>query len=159
MLMKGSPEDVIERLRDVPARIAKAFDGRAAARLDAAPAGDGWSAGEILAHLRASNDIVATRAYMILARDNPPLPAFDERAWAAVAGYARLEILDSLQACTSRREELVAALREVAPEGWARTGQHEARGPITLLDVLAGLMEHEEEHCAQIESLFAARPS
>ncbi len=148
-----SPSDVIERLRDVPARIARAFSRPQTPAFYAAPAVGEWSPAEILAHLRASDDIVAYRAYMILARDNPPLPAFDERRWVEVTGYARLDALESLQVYTLRREELVAMLREQPPEAWARAGQHEQRGAVTLLDVLTTLVEHEEEHVAQIESL------
>src|SRR5260370_36836855 len=102
--------EVIERLRDVPARIAKASGTRPASGLSAAPAKGEWSPAEILAHLRASDDILAYRAYMILARDNPPLPAFDERNWAEVAGYAHMDALDSLQTFSRRREELVTML-------------------------------------------------
>jgi uncharacterized damage-inducible protein DinB len=147
-----SQNEMIERLRDVPARIATAFGTRSASQLYAAPAEGGWSVAEILAHLRASDDILAYRAYMILARDNPPLPAFDERHWAEIAGYGRLDVLDSLQVYTLRREELVAMLRELPPEAWARAGQHEQRGPVTLLDALTALVEHEEEHVAQLEA-------
>ncbi len=149
-----SPSPLIERLQDVPARIATTFGRRRAPLLYAAPAEGEWSPAEILAHLRASDDILASRAYMILARDNPPLPAFDERRWTEAAGYARLDVLDSLQTYTLRRDELVTMLYELAPEAWARTGQHEQRGAVTLLDVLTTLVEHEEEHCAQLESLI-----
>lgn len=147
--------DLIERLWDVPSRIAKAFGHRPPSRLDIRPADGGWSVGEILAHLRASDDILAARAYMILARDNPPLPAFDERRWAEVSGYGQLEILDSLQTYTLRREELVRMLRELPAEAWSRTGQHEQRGEVTLHDMLKVLADHEAEHCVQIEALLA----
>lgn len=43
------------------------------------------------------------------------------------------------------------------PQGaWLRTGIHEQNGPKTLLDVVTGLIEHEQEHCAQIEAICAA---
>ena len=153
-----SPNHVIERLRDVPSRIARLFGTLPASRLSAAPAEGEWSTTEILAHLRASDDVLAYRAYMILARDNPPLPAFDERRWAEVAGYARLDALDSLQTYARRREELVTLLDGLASEAWARTGQHETRGAVTLLDVLTTLLEHEEEHCAQLEAAVTYPP-
>jgi hypothetical protein len=144
--------EVIERLRDVPARIAKAFGKRPASQLSAAPAKGEWSPAEILAHLRASDDILAYRAYMILIRDNPPLPAFDERRWAEVSGYAHMDALDSLQTYSRRREELVTMLDGLEPEAWERTGQREQRGAVTLLGVLTTLLDHEEEHCAQLET-------
>lgn len=146
-----STAEVIERLQTIPGRIASAFGGRSASELRAAPGEGEWSPAEILAHLRAADDILSYRAYMMLARDNPPLPAFDERRWAEVVGYARLDPLASLRAYTLRRKELVRMLRGLAPEAWARTGQHEQRGEVTLLDIMTTLAVHEQEHCAQME--------
>ena len=153
MTTAGSYNDLIERLWEVPSRIAAAFGGRSTAQLATAPAAGEWSAAEILAHLRASDDILAYRAYMILVRDNPPLPAFDERRWAEVAAYDEVDFATSLAAFTLRRAELVAALRRARVDDWRRTGAHETRGTITLLDVARGVVEHEEEHCAQLEAM------
>lgn len=148
-------ELVIQRLAAIPERMRRAVAGRCDERLHAAPADGEWSASAILAHMRAADDIQAPRVLMILARDNPPLPAFDERRWAEIAAYADLEFAASLAVFALRRAELVAALRQVAPGDWRRTGAHEIRGPVTLLDVVRGLLEHEEEHCTQLEALSA----
>ena len=144
--------DLIDRLSATPARIARAIAGWPDARLRAAPAG-AWSAAEVLAHLRASDDILALRAFMILARDNPPLPSFDDRRWAEVAGYAQADFHASLEAFRLRRAELAAMLGRAAAGDWDRAGAHEQRGPITLLDVVQWIVEHEEEHCEQLEAL------
>ncbi|MBF6589370.1 MAG: DinB family protein [Ktedonobacterales bacterium] len=139
-------QEVLTRLETAPGRIAAAVAGWDGARLRAAPAAGEWSAAEILAHLRASDDILAYRAYMLLARDQPPLSLFDERRWAEVAGYAQSDFHQSLAAFTLRRAELVRMRAAAPPEAWARTGMHESRGPITLLEVLRVLADHEEEH-------------
>jgi hypothetical protein len=145
--------DMLARMAATPTRIAAACGARTEAQLRAAPTENEWSAAEILAHLRAADDILAYRAYMMLVRDNPPLPVFDERRWAAVAGYAQLDPHESLRAFTLRRTELLAMLRAAAPDDWQRTGVHEQRGAVTILDMLRVLVEHEEEHCAQLEAI------
>lgn len=94
------------------------------------------------------------RAYAILARDNPPLTPYDERRWGQIVGYARADFRTSLELFTLRRAELVNMLRQIAPADWQRSGVHETRGRLLLSDVIAGLVEHEEEHCAQIEALL-----
>jgi hypothetical protein len=81
------------------------------------------------------------------------LPSFDERRCAEAAGYAQAEFHTSLETFRLRRAELAAMLRRAAPGGWRRAGAHEERGPITLLDVIESVMEHEEEHCEQLEAL------
>jgi hypothetical protein len=145
--------DLIARIAATPARITQALSGWTEAQLCAAPAGSGWSAPEILAHLRASDDILAVRAFMILARDNPPLPSFDERRWAEVAGYTQADLHTSLETFKLRRAELVAMLRRAAPADWERIGTHEERGPIALFDIIEHITKHEEEHCEQLEAL------
>ena len=145
--------NVLSRLAGVPSRIARA----SAALTEAAKrptTGDGeWSAGDILAHLRASNDIWSHRMHAILVRDNPPLPAYDERRWAGVAGYAQIDYASSLNIYTLQRAELVTMLRGIALDDWQRFGTHEVKGSMTLVDVVLSLVEHEEEHCAQLEAI------
>lgn len=150
---EGGPEQVVERLAAIPDRIGRAVAGWSDARLHTAPAADEWPASDVLAHLRASDDIMAPRLLMMLARDNPPLPAFDDRRWAEIAAYADLDFAPLLAAFALRRAELVAALRRAAADDWQRMGTHEVRGTVTLLDVARGLVDHEEEHCAQLEAL------
>jgi hypothetical protein len=145
--------DLIDSLSAIPARIVQATAGWSEAQLRTAPAGDGWSAAAILAHMRASDDILAYRAYMILVRDGAPLASFDERRWAEVAGYTQADFHTSLEVFNLRRAELAAMLRRAGPDDWQRSGAHEERGPITLLEIVTHIVEHEEEHCAQIEAI------
>jgi hypothetical protein len=145
-------QNLLDRLATIPARIARAVAGRSEAELQAQPAGDEWSAAAIFAHLRASDDILTPRLYAILVRDNPPLPAYDDRRWAEVAGYAQADFQTSLSLFTLRRAELVAMLRRIAPADWQRAGHHETHGPISILQIVTHLVEHEEEHCTQLEA-------
>jgi hypothetical protein len=41
---------------------------------------------EILAHLRACDDLWSHSIYAMLAQDNPALPLLDERRWAGKSG-------------------------------------------------------------------------
>jgi hypothetical protein len=145
--------DLIARLSAIPARIGQATAGWSEGQLRAAPAGHDWSAAAVLAHMRASDDILAYRAYMILVRDSAPLPSFDERRWAEVAGYTEADFRTSLEAFRLRRAELAAMLRRAGPGDWRRSGVHEERGALALIDIITHVVEHEEEHCAQIEAL------
>lgn len=148
-----TPAEVLARLEAIPARIAAALvEWSHQEEPRAMPTEDEWGPAQILAHLRASNFILASRVYMILARVKPPLPAFDERRWAEVAGYARRDVSASLQAYTLLRDELVAMVRTQASDAWVHIGMHEQRGPVTLMDAIVGLVDHEEEHCMQLDA-------
>lgn len=143
---------IVARLADVPRRIADVVENWDDERLRAAVNGE-WSAAAILAHIRASDDILAYRAYAVLARDQPPLIAYDERCWAAVALYSNLDFHTSLTLFTLKRAELVNMLNHLSAEQWQRVGIHEVHGAMSLPNVLLGLLEHEEEHCEQLENL------
>ncbi len=147
-------EDWVNRLAAVPDRLARAVAGQSEAALSQVSASSGWSARYIFAHIRASDDIVAYRYYGMLVRDNPPLPAYDEHRWADLAGYVDADFQASLQAFALRRAELVGVLRRMGADDWQRVGTHETRGEVSMLNELIYQVEHEEEHCGEVEMLY-----
>jgi DinB family protein len=147
-------DDLLTRLAATPHAIATLFANHADAEIVAAHGGE-WSAAVVLAHLRAADDIQSYRAYAILARDDAPMPAFDERRWAEAVGYALLPPRESAAVYAGKRGELVAMLRRTSPEEWDRTCRHETIGDLTLWAQISNLVEHEEEHAEQLQSTLA----
>ncbi len=145
--------ELLARLAAVPARFATACGRFEEADAVVHPAAGEWSPAEVLAHLRASHDITEPRILAILARDNPPLPAFDERRWQEVARYVALPMTQSLETLRLRRHELVRALRGLPAAAWMRIGLHEERGPLTVLEIARDIAAHDEEHCVQVERM------
>ena len=143
-------EMLVSRLAAAPAHfqalLARLED---ADSVTAATAGE-WSPHEVVAHMRAANDILEPRVFQVLVRPNTPLIGFDEDRWLQVLGYSKLPVTDLLQTMAWRRRELVNALRNVAPEDWERSGIHEVRGPMTVFELATQIAEHEQEHLAQI---------
>lgn len=153
--MEMTPEsiaDLLDHLAIVPDRIARAVTGWSPEELRAPLDNDGWSAAEILAHLRASDDILAWRLHALLVRDDLPLTSLDERRWAEVAGYAGAKFVSSLTAFRLRRQDLVTSLRRATAADWRRSGLHEDRGRVSLWELATWLAEHEDEHCATLEA-------
>jgi uncharacterized damage-inducible protein DinB len=148
-------DELVERLAATPGRVAAAAEGKSPEQLAAQPTGGEWSAVAVLAHLRASDDILAPRLIAMLVREEPTMPAFDDRRWGEVMGYDAADFHELLATFTFRRAELVRVLRRLTPSDWRRRGTHEARGPITLAETLRHLAEHEAEHCLQLETLLA----
>jgi DinB family protein len=146
---------LIARVLRGPGQVSRVFSMLTDEQLRAPLAPGEWSPAEALAHLRAADDIQSIRAYMILARDEPPLPAFDERVWSEVAGYLTLHPRASLDLYFRRRIELAHMLRGVARADFERAGVHEALGRLTLQGLLENLASHEEEHVAQLEVVGA----
>jgi hypothetical protein len=149
-------DDLVERLAATPGRMAALAGGRSPEELSAKPEDGEWSAVQVLAHLRASDDILSPRLVAMLVLEEPPLPAFDDRRWEAVMAYAEADFQELLATFTFRRAELVRVLRGLAPADWQRAGLHEAHGRITLLETLRHLVEHEEEHGLQLGALLGS---
>jgi hypothetical protein len=143
---------LIARVLRGPGQVSRIFALLSDEQLRTSPAPGEWSPAEVLAHLRAADDIQSIRAYMILTRDEPPLPAFDERVWAEMAGYLTLHPRASLDLYFRRRIELAHMLRGVTPANFERAGMHETLGRLSLQALLENLASHEEEHVAQLEA-------
>ncbi len=144
-------EEVLSRLESAPQRFAVALSRFEDADSVMQSEGGEWSPLEVLAHVRASNDIMEPRLFQVLVRDNPVLPAYDDAAWARVGRYASLPITALLQTMRLRRKELVHALRGLPQPLWERTGAHEERGRMTLFELALYVANHDAEHIAQIE--------
>jgi hypothetical protein len=149
-------EQILSRLASAPARYAAALSrledaDSVAGGSERATPGD-WSPPEVFAHVRAAQDILEPRIFYTLVNETPPLLAYDERRWAEIARYATLPVIESLEMMRLRRNELVRALRGIAPEDWERSGTHEVRGPMTVMEIARYIADHEDEHVAQIES-------
>lgn len=153
-MLNDEIDALLDRLADTPGRIAITVAGRDAAQLAERMAAEEWSPLAVLAHMRAADDILAPRLVAMLVREEPALPAFDERRLGEVMGYEVADFHELLTGFAFKRAELVRALRRVELRDWRRTGMHESRGQITLLETLRHLVEHEAEHCLQIETLL-----
>src|SRR5688500_17275035 len=112
-----------------------------------------WSIHDVLDHLRGSYAIISYRIYTVLIRDNPPMPAIDERQWALVDYYSTLDVQYSMATFSRMRIELLVMLQTLTPADWERTIQHETNGTMSLWTMMEHLVSHEEEHCEQIEKM------
>lgn len=148
--------NLIRRLSAIPARLTSALMSlQDADSVDSSQPGQ-WTSAEVLAHVRASNDILEPRIYQVLVRDNPALLAFDEQKWAQIAGYTSVPLLESLAALSFRRADLVRLLQSLSPGDWDRTGTHETNGPMTVWQLANYIADHDAEHAAQIEAVVGS---
>ena len=148
-------DQLLRDLEATPVRLEELFAGRDDVALRARTGTDDWSALDVRIHLRASDEIIAPRLVQLLVRDDPPLPAFDERRWADVVGYDEFPPALLLARFAARRDELLHALRRCDDDAWERTGQHEEDGDLTLWTIASRLAAHEAEHLTHLTHLLA----
>ena len=93
-----APEQLLPRLAAAPGRIAALTEGLTPAELRAAPPGGGWSARDVLAHLRACSDVWGGCIARLLAEDRPAFRAVNPTSWVKQTNYRDLEFGPSLRA-------------------------------------------------------------
>jgi hypothetical protein len=126
------------------------------AQLNARADAGTWSINDILAHLRACADVWGGSIDAMLEREHPTLRYHSPRAWMRKSGYQALAFLVSLAAYARQRKALIARLRALTPEAWARgatfTGTTLGREH-TVASYVARIVAHEREHCEQVEAV------
>ena len=149
-------EQVLTLLAQTPPRLAALTAGLTPAQLQTAPDSDGWSANEVLAHLRACADVWGGCIEAMIAEDAPTLRAVNPRTWIKKTGYPNLEFRPSLRAFAAQRADLLAVLEPLPREGWSRTATVTGAGKVLERSVLfyaRWLAEHERPHVKQIARL------
>ncbi|MEO6462983.1 MAG: DinB family protein [Candidatus Eisenbacteria bacterium] len=159
---------LLSLLELAPARLAQDLEGEEPARLSARPAGGGWNALEVLAHLRdIEAEVYAPRLEQYLAAPAPP-PAppivlagaadVDGRnaAWARQRGYATTDPTSALGAFAGARGGNLARLALLGPAARRVVAIHPTRGPMTLFEQVERMAEHDLSHMGQIERALAA---
>jgi hypothetical protein len=148
-----APEQLLPLLAGAPRRIAALTEGLAPARLRAAPADGGWSANDVLAHLRACADVWGGCITRLLAEDRPTIRAVNPTTWVKRTKYRDLEFGPSLRAFADQRAELLAVLGTLSLEDWARAATVTGAGRVlerTVLSYVRWLANHERSHDRQI---------
>lgn len=174
--MPTRDEYLARPLADRLARLARTADDLAATVTDRSdadlsrPGADGWSAKDVICHLRDIEELVILRYHSMLAMDDPhvfavgappadperwgiggavPFPLDPER-WARERQYARNDASDALEAFRRRRGEVLAFLDALSPAQWQRAGIHPAHGRLTFEEWTAGVAGHDDNHLEQL---------
>ncbi|HKY53713.1 MAG TPA: DinB family protein [Anaerolineales bacterium] len=161
MTSKYLPIDkILTILKETPLRLAKLTASLTPTQLNTAPSVSEWSVSEVLAHLRACDDVWGGYYIMtILAQDNPTIKAMNPRTWIKNTDYFEQEFQSSLRAFTKQRKKLLAVLEPLSPKDWTRTNTLIGAGkPLqqTLISHADGLARHERAHLKQIERTLNA---
>jgi len=149
-------EQVLTMLAATPPRIAALTAGLGPAHLRTTPPDGGWSAHEVLAHLRACADVWGDCIVAMIAHDRPTLRAVDPRTWIRQTDYLDQAFEPSLHAFATQRTALLAVLEPLAPEGWSRAATVTGAGTVlerTVLSYAGWMAGHERPHLKQLERI------
>ena len=139
----------VEALAAIPDRIESL--AQRARGMPAGVAGDeAWTPSEIVGHLCDSARYWGARMFRVAREDNPALASFDEQVMVNLAAYRYRALNELLGGFRLLTEGNIALLRSLDAAAWDRIGTHDARGPITLREIVAIEAEHEQVHVRQL---------
>jgi DinB superfamily len=150
-------DEIMAILSATPQTIARLTDGLTATELRTPPAPDAWSINEILAHLRASQDVLGGNMLRILTEEHPAWRRVSPRARMRTTDYVDWAFAPSFEVFERERSDLLRVLQPLGPDAWERTatvtegnGVRRERSVRFFGDWLAG---HERIHWDQIAGI------
>ena len=156
-----STSEVLEILESSPARLAAATSGFPTEELHEPLEVDGWSARDILAHVRACDRTWGGYIERIFDQDHPAFRGESPRSTIRRFDFLTLPFDTSLDGFTTDRSDLMDRLRSADASDLARraTVTLPGRGAEerTAFYYAHRIAEHEREHVHHIERAFAAR--
>ena len=145
--------DLLERFRRGPELLAVVLTGVFGEEEDFVPAPGKWSIRQIIAHVADTEVVCAQRLRQIIAEDHPTLIGFDQEAWSRNLDYARRKPKQSLESFRRMRAENYELLKGLPEAAYARSGNHNERGPVTLRAQVEILAQHAENHARQMQAV------
>ena len=120
--------------------------GLSAAEIDAFPVPGTWSIRQLVLHVLDSDLIAVHRMKRIIAESNPLLIGYDETAFAKHLGYERMDAGAACECFRLNRDLMTQILRGLPEEAFARSGVHNERGKVTLLELVLMYEGHLTHH-------------
>src|SRR5215472_5289239 len=123
------------------------------------PQADEWPVMSTLAHVVEMLPYWAGQATLIATKPGTPFGRThdDPGRLGAIAAHASDPVEVVRSSLQSSREAALRALKALPEAAWDATGEHRARGTMSVSQVVdAFMVRHVEEHCAQVEATLAS---
>lgn len=114
----------------------------------------GWTATEVVCHLRDFDGFFQDRARRMLAETYPSLPRYDHEALALARDYNGQDVHQAYAELAASRTRFVDLFRSLDEAQWQRSGVHPERGRFTLHDALIQVGLHDALHMEQISRIL-----
>jgi hypothetical protein len=104
----------VPRLSELTARLTPT-------QLHAPPSPGKWSVNDVLAHLRACQDVLGGNVLRILAEDHPAWKGMSPRTWQRRSGHHDWQYRPALEAFAKQRSEFLSVVEMLPLAAWQRT--------------------------------------
>ena len=145
-------EQWIADIAAAPEQLRAAVAGLSGPQLDTPYRPGGWTARQLVHHVADSHMNAYIRFKLALTEANPVITAYSQPDWANLAD-SKLPVEVSLGLIEALHYRMVALLRGVQPEEWARTFRHPETGE-RRMDATVGMYAwHGQHHTAHVTGL------
>jgi hypothetical protein len=144
--LERAPQLVVPLVREVPPSLLKRR-----------PAPGKWSAHEHACHLSRVDRLYLDRLEQILADPRAVITPYDPGRDEADDVFLRMDLGRSLERYVQDRQILVARLRDLPQEAWARTAEHGEYSHYSVFIMFRHVALHDLFHAYRIEELLLRR--
>lgn len=113
-----------------------------------------WSVIEVTHHLADTELVYGYRVRMVLTQDTPPLPGYDQDAWARTFRYRDVPVADVLAQLAVLRVANLRLYGSLEPAQRKRAGFHSERGLESVEHMVRMMGAHDLVHRRQIERIL-----
>jgi hypothetical protein len=148
----GEREELLRSLSAMPDYLYEQFDSLTAEDARLPGPGGAFSPVEQVWHLAdLEREGFGVRIRRLRDEQAPRLPDFDGAGIARERHYRSLSLREGLAAFALARKANLATLQSLPGEAWARRGTQEGVGVVSLCDLPALLLQHDQAHRLEIE--------
>ena len=141
--LETAPGVIIPLIREVPPQILKRR-----------PSPAKWSAYEHAIHLSQSDASFRARLDLILTTPKPFIEVILNSAEDESGAMLEIDLDESLDRYVRERAALVERLKQLSPDEWQKTAEHEAFDHYSVFIMFRHLLNHEMLHAYRIEELL-----
>jgi hypothetical protein len=149
-----SVEVLLAALERAPALVIPLVREAAPSILKRRPAPGEWSIHENACHLAEVHPLFFRRLDLLLSEDNPVIVSYDPGRDDPEDALLRLDLDEALGRFARDRRRLVARLRQLRPDDWARTARHDEYSAYSVFIMFRHLALHDFQHAYRIEELL-----
>jgi hypothetical protein len=139
-------QQAIEMLESLPRLLRREVESRGKAGLEQPYRPGGWTLRKLVHHVADSHQQAAGRVRMALTEDWPTIKPYDQSAWAELDDASNAPVDLSLTIIDGVHGRLVALLRSLSEEQWARGFHHPENGPERVDQVTMRYAWHSRHH-------------
>ena len=141
--LESAPGVIIPLIREVPPQILKRR-----------PSPTKWSAYEHAVHLSQSDVAFRARLDLILSTPQPLIKSIENSPEDEAGAMLDIDLDESLDRYVRERASLVTRLKQLSPEEWQKTAEHEAFDHYSVWIMFRHVLNHEMLHAYRIEELL-----